>query len=127
MFMNIMDVTIVNFGLAHDRAWELRCPADAVDTVVIGLPGSARPLFIPASGWLGDRLLRPRRVLLTFAVIFTGCVRPQVRPHGSLGQLVLLPRPCRGAGGGLMVPVGMGHMPYRAFHRRNGYERQASW
>jgi EmrB/QacA subfamily drug resistance transporter len=109
MFMNIMDVTIVNVALPTiGREFGVR--PDAVATVSIAYLVSLA-VFIPASGWLGDRF-GPRRVLLTSVVIFTGasalCGSSQ-----SLEQLVLF-RILQGAGGGLMIPVGMA-MLYRTF------------
>ncbi len=102
MFMNIMDVTIVNVALPTiGREFHVR--PDSVDTVAIGYLVSLS-IFIPASGWLGDRF-GARRMLLISIVVFTGasalCGSAQ-----SLGQLVTF-RIIQGFGGGLMVPVGM--------------------
>ena len=109
MFMNIMDVTIVNVALPTiGREFHVR--PDAVDTVVIAYLVSLA-VFIPASGWLGDRF-GARRVLLTSVVIFTGA-SALCGAAGSLGELVFF-RVLQGAGGGLMVPVGMA-MLFRAF------------
>jgi EmrB/QacA subfamily drug resistance transporter len=102
MFMNIMDITIVNVALPTiGKQFHVR--PDAVDTVAIAYLVSLA-VFIPVSGWLGDRF-GSRRILLTSIVLFTGasalCGAAQ-----SLGQLVAF-RVLQGAGGGLMVPVGM--------------------
>ena len=109
MFMNIMDVTIVNVALPTIGR-EFNVPPDQVATVSIAYLVSLA-VFIPASGWLGDRF-GGRRMLLISIVLFTGasalCGAAQ-----SLGQLVLF-RVVQGAGGGLMVPVGMA-MLYRTF------------
>lgn len=109
MFMNIMDTTIVNVALPTiGREFHVR--PDSVDTVAIGYLVSLA-VFIPVSGWLGDRF-GPRRVMLTSIVVFTGasalCGLAQ-----SLGELVAF-RVLQGAGGGLMVPVGMALL-YRTF------------
>ncbi len=109
MFMNIMDTTIVNVALPTiGRQFHVR--ADSVDTVAIGYLVSLA-VFIPISGWIGDRL-GGRRVLLASIVLFTGasalCGLAQ-----NLGQLVAF-RILQGAGGGLMVPVGMALL-YRTF------------
>jgi EmrB/QacA subfamily drug resistance transporter len=109
MFMNIMDVTIVNVALPTiGREFHVR--PDSVDTVAIGYLVSLS-VFIPASGWLGDRF-GARRMLLISVVVFTGasalCGSAQ-----SLGQLVGF-RILQGFGGGLMVPVGMALL-YRTF------------
>jgi EmrB/QacA subfamily drug resistance transporter len=109
MFMNIMDVTIVNVALPTiGRQFHVR--PDSVDTVAIGYLVSLA-VFIPASGWLGDRF-GGRRVLLTSVVIFTGA-SALCGVAGSLTELVVF-RIIQGAGGGLMVPVGMA-MLFRTF------------
>lgn len=109
MFMNIMDTTIVNVALPTIGR-QFHVAADSVDTVAIGYLVSLA-VFIPVSGWLGDRL-GPRRVLLASIVIFTGasalCGLAQ-----SPGELVGF-RILQGVGGGLMVPVGMALL-YRTF------------
>jgi MFS family permease len=57
MFMNIMDATIVNVALPTiGREFGVR--ADSVDTVAIAYLVSLA-VFIPASGWLGDRFGGP--------------------------------------------------------------------
>src|ERR1700746_923117 len=109
MFMNIMDVTIVNVALPTiGREFHVR--PDSVDTVAIGYLVSLA-VFIPASGWLGDRF-GGKRILLTSIVLFTGA-SALCGAAGSLGQLVAF-RILQGVGGGLMVPVGMA-MLYRTF------------
>ncbi len=109
MFMAIMDITIVNVALPTlGREFHVR-PAGVEAVVVAFLVSLA--VFIPASGWLGDRF-GTKRVLLTAVVIFTGasvlCGLAQ-----SLSQLVLF-RILQGVGGGLLTPVGMA-MLYRTF------------
>jgi EmrB/QacA subfamily drug resistance transporter len=102
MFMNIMDATIVNVALPTiGREFHVR--ADQVDTVAIGYLVSLA-VFIPASGWLGDRF-GGRRILLTSIIIFT-VASALCGAATSPGQLVAF-RIVQGAGGGLMVPVGM--------------------
>jgi EmrB/QacA subfamily drug resistance transporter len=102
MFMNIMDTTIVNVALPTIGR-QFHVPADSVDTVAIGYLVSLA-VFIPVSGWLGDRL-GSRRVLLASIVVFTVasalCGLAQ-----SVGELVGF-RILQGIGGGMMVPVGM--------------------
>src|ERR1700759_671512 len=102
MFMNIMDVTIVNVALPTiGREFHVR--PDSVDTVAIGYLVSLA-VFIPVSGWFGDRF-GARRVMLTSIAIFSGA-SALCGLATSLGQLVFF-RILQGAGGGLMVPVGM--------------------
>ena len=68
-------------------------------------------MFIPASGWLGDRF-GMKRMLLIAIVIFTGasalCGLSQ-----SLTQLVIF-RILQGVGGGMLTPIGMA-MLFRTF------------
>jgi EmrB/QacA subfamily drug resistance transporter len=109
MFMTIMDTTIVNVALPT-LGRDFHVQSTAVDTVVIGFLVSLA-VFIPASGWLGDRI-GPRRVLLISIVIFTGA-SALCGLATSLGQLTFF-RVLQGAGGGLMTPIGM-TMLWRAF------------
>jgi EmrB/QacA subfamily drug resistance transporter len=109
MFMNIMDVTIVNVALPTlGRQFNVR--PDAVDTVAIGYLVSLA-VFIPASGWLGDRF-GARRVMLGSIVVFSAA-SALCGISSSLGELVAF-RVLQGIGGGLMVPVGMALL-YRTF------------
>ena len=109
LFMTIMDTTIVNVALPTlGRDFHVR--STGVDTVVIGYLVSLA-VFIPASGWLGDRF-GPGRVLLASIVIFTGA-SALCGQASSLGELTLF-RVLQGVGGGLMTPVGMA-MLWRAF------------
>src|SRR5512142_854787 len=109
MFMNIMDVTIVNVALPTlGREFHVR--PDSVDTVAIGYLVSLA-VFIPASGWLGDRF-GGKKILLTAVVIFTAA-SALCGMATSLPELVGF-RILQGVGGGLMVPVGMALL-YRTF------------
>jgi EmrB/QacA subfamily drug resistance transporter len=109
MFMAIMDTTIVNVALPRIGR-QFGVAADSVDTVAIGYLVSLA-VFIPVSGWLGDRL-GGRRVLLGSIVVFTGasalCGFAQ-----NLPELVAF-RVLQGVGGGMMVPTGMALL-YRVF------------
>ena len=109
MFMNIMDITIVNVALPTIGR-DFHIAPTAVDGVVIAYLVSLA-VFIPASGWLGDRF-GGKRVLLIAIVVFTLgsalCGLAQ-----NMTELVLF-RVVQGAGGGMMAPVGMA-MLYRVF------------
>jgi MFS family permease len=109
MFMAIMDTTIVNVAVPT-LARDLHVRTTNVDAVVVSFLVSLA-VFIPASGWLGDRF-GTRRVLLVAIVIFTAasalCGLAQ-----SIAQLVLF-RILQGAGGGMLTPVGMA-MLFRTF------------
>ena len=109
LFMAIMDATIVNVALPQLGRQFGVTPAK-IDTVIVGFLVSLA-VFIPASGWLGDRF-GTKRIFLTALVIFTGasalCGMAQ-----SVNQLVAF-RGLQGVGGGMLTPVGMA-MLWRTF------------
>jgi EmrB/QacA subfamily drug resistance transporter len=109
MFMSIMDATIVNVALPTIGR-DFRVSPTAVDSISIAFLVSLA-VFIPASGWLGDRL-GGKRVLLAAIVVFT-LASALCGLASSLGQLVAF-RILQGAGGGMLAPVGMA-MLFRAF------------
>ena len=109
MFMSIMDATIVNVALPTIGR-DFKVSATAVDTISIAYLVSLA-VFIPASGWLGDRL-GGKRVLLAAIAVFTAA-SALCGLASSLGELVAF-RILQGAGGGMLAPVGMA-MLYRAF------------
>jgi EmrB/QacA subfamily drug resistance transporter len=109
MFMAIMDITIVNVALPQ-LARDFKVSPAHIDSVVVGFLVSLA-VFIPASGWLGDRF-GMKRMLLTAIVIFTAasalCGLSQ-----SLTELVVF-RILQGVGGGMLTPTGMALL-YRTF------------
>ena len=109
MFMNIMDITIVNVALPS-IGHQFHETTAALDSVAVGYLVSLA-VFIPAAGWLGDRL-GSKRVLLFAIAVFTGasvlCGLAQ-----SLPELVAF-RVIQGVGGGMLTPVGMA-MLFRTF------------
>ena len=109
MFMAIMDTTIVNVALPTlGRQFHTR--ADGVDLVSIAFLVSLA-VFIPVSGWLGDRL-GGRRTLLGAIAVFTAA-SAACGLATSLNELVVF-RVLQGIGGGLMTPVGLS-MLFRVF------------
>ncbi len=109
MFMSIMDITIVNVALPTiGRDFAVR--PTAVDSISVAFLVSLA-VFIPASGWLGDRF-GGKRVLLAAIAVFTGA-SALCGVASSLGELDAF-RILQGVGGGMLVPVGMA-MLYRAF------------
>jgi EmrB/QacA subfamily drug resistance transporter len=102
VFLSTMDTTIVNVALpAIGRAFSVR--STAVDSVSIAYLVSLA-VFVPASGWLGDRF-GGKRTLLTAVAVFT--IASQLcGTASSLGELVLF-RVLQGAGGGMLASVGM--------------------
>ena len=109
MLMNTLDSTIVNVALVT-LGREFDVPPVTTEAVVVAYLVSLA-VFIPASGWLGDRF-GTKRVFLTALALFVGAsaLCGQAR---SLEQLVAF-RALQGAGGGLLTPVGMA-MLYRTF------------
>src|SRR5271156_1875139 len=109
MFMSIMDATIVNVALPTIGR-DFQVSPTAVDAISIAFLVSLA-VFIPASGWLGDRF-GGKRVLLTAIVVFT-VASALCGLATSLGELVAF-RVLQGVGGGMLAPVGMA-MLFRAF------------
>jgi EmrB/QacA subfamily drug resistance transporter len=109
MFISIMDVTIVNVALPTIGR-EFSVSPTAVDSISIAFLVSLA-VFIPASGWLGDRF-GGKRVLLIAIAVFTAA-SALCGLASSLGELVAF-RILQGAGGGMLAPVGMA-MLFRAF------------
>src|SRR6202167_2272175 len=109
MFLSIMYTTIVNVALPTIGR-DFAVSSTAVDSVSIAFLVSLA-VFIPASGWLGDRF-GGKRVLLTAIAVFT-VASALCGLASSLGELVAF-RILQGAGGGMLAPVGMA-MLYRAF------------
>ncbi len=109
MFMDILDTTIVNVALPH-LGREFDASTASIEWIVLGYLLSLS-VWIPASGWIGDRL-GTRRVFLFALAMFTLasalCGQAQ-----SLHELVAF-RILQGVGGGMLVPVGTA-MLFRAF------------
>jgi EmrB/QacA subfamily drug resistance transporter len=102
MFMAIMDTTIVNVALPTiGRDFHAR--ADSVGLVSIAYLVSLT-VFIPVSGWLGDRV-GGRRALLGAVGVFT-IASGLCGASSALGELVAF-RVLQGVGGAVMTPVGL--------------------
>ncbi|MGD0557875.1 MAG: MDR family MFS transporter [Streptosporangiaceae bacterium] len=109
IFMSALDTTIVNVALP-DIGRSFSVTPTAVDGISIGYMVSLA-VFMPASGWLGDRF-GGKRVLLTATVIFT-IASALCGLASSVGELDAF-RVLQGIGGGMMAPVGMA-MLFRVF------------
>jgi len=109
MFMSIMDATIVNVALPTIGRDFAVSPTDVSSISIAFLVSLA--VFIPASGWLGDKF-GGKRVLLSAVVVFT-VSSALCGLASSLGELVIF-RVLQGAGGGMLAPVGMA-MLFRVF------------
>src|SRR5215216_3801456 len=107
--MSIMDSTIVNVALPT-LARTFDVPAASIDAVVVSYLISLA-VFIPASGWLGDRWGTKRVFLFALGLfVFASALCGLAQ---SFGQLVAF-RALQGAGGGMLTPVGMA-MLFRTF------------
>jgi EmrB/QacA subfamily drug resistance transporter len=109
MFISIMDVTIVNVALPTIGR-DFAVSTASIGSISIGFLVSLA-VFIPASGWLGDRF-GGKRVLLTAILVFT-LASALCGAADSLGELVAF-RVLQGIGGGMLTPVGMA-MLFRVF------------
>jgi EmrB/QacA subfamily drug resistance transporter len=102
MFMAVMDTTIVNVALPTLGS-DLHARAGAVGLVPIAYLVSLA-VFIPASGWLGDRI-GGKRALLGAIGLFT-LASALCGIATSLDELVAF-RVLQGVGGAVMTPVGL--------------------
>src|ERR1700704_6220134 len=109
MFIDILDTTIVNVALP-DLGREFHASTTSIEWVVLGYLLSLA-VWIPASGWVGDRL-GTRRVFLFALAMFT-LASALCGQANSLRELVAF-RVLQGVGGGMLVPVGTA-MLFRAF------------
>jgi EmrB/QacA subfamily drug resistance transporter len=109
LFMTIMDATIVNVALPT-LGREFSVAPGAVDSVSVAFLVSLA-VFIPVSGWVGDRF-GGRTTLLAAIVLFT-LASALCGLATSLGELVAF-RVLQGLGGGMLTPVGMA-MLFRVF------------
>jgi len=109
MFMSIMDATVVNVAIPT-LGREFEASNAQVDWVVTAYLLSLA-VFIPASGWIGDRFGTKRTFLFALAVFTFGSLLCGIAQ--SLPELVAF-RVLQGVGGGMMTPVGTA-MLFRAF------------
>ncbi|MBV9844380.1 MAG: DHA2 family efflux MFS transporter permease subunit [Kutzneria sp.] len=105
LFMTILDATIVTVALPRMAA-EFGVRALDGRAVIIGYLLSLA-VFMPASGWFGDRW-GSKRVFLAALGIFVGA-STLCGLAASLPQLVAF-RIVQGVGGGLLTPVGLAMM-----------------
>jgi EmrB/QacA subfamily drug resistance transporter len=109
MILNSLDSTIINVALST-LAREFDVSPASIESVVIGYLVSLA-VFIPLSGWLGDRF-GTKKIFLIALAIFTAASLISGFAQ-SLTQLILF-RILQGVGGGMLMPVGMA-MLYRTF------------
>jgi EmrB/QacA subfamily drug resistance transporter len=109
MFIDILDTTIVNVALP-ELGREFHATTASIEWIVLGYLLSLA-VWIPASGWIGDRV-GTRRAFLFALAMFTLASALCGQAH-SLSELVAF-RVLQGLGGGMLVPVGTA-MLFRAF------------
>jgi EmrB/QacA subfamily drug resistance transporter len=119
MLMNSIDSTIVNVALAT-LSRQFNVSTSQIDMVVVSYLVSLA-VFIPASGWLGDRF-GTKRIFLVALAIFT-IASAACGLSATFNQLIIF-RALQGVGGGMLTPVGMA-MLYRTFppHERVNVSR----
>ena len=109
MFMNLLDLTIVNVAVPV-LAFELDASAGDVQWVVTAYL-LAVAVAIPVSGWAGDRFGTKRIFLLALGFFTVGSVLCAVA--WNIESLILF-RTIQGLGGGFLMPVSQ-TMVFRAF------------
>jgi EmrB/QacA subfamily drug resistance transporter len=109
IFMDLLDLTVVNVALPT-LARTFDATSSSLQWVVTGYLLSLA-IWIPASGWLGDRF-GTKRIFLIALVLFTGG-SALCAAAWSIESLVAF-RILQGVGGGMLTPVGTA-MLFRAF------------
>jgi EmrB/QacA subfamily drug resistance transporter len=109
MMMNSLDSTMVTVAFATLGNEFGRTPEE-MQGILIGYLVSMA-MFIPASGWLGDRFGTKRIFLLALAIFTTGSL---LSGMAQSYEMLVATRIVQGAGGGLLIPVGMA-MLYRTY------------
>ncbi len=108
LFMDLLDTTVVNVALPDlSRTFRVQ---SGIEWVVTGYLLSLA-VFIPVSGWAGDRFGTKRTFQFAFCVFTIGSLACSLAP--SFDWLVAA-RVLQGVGGGMLTPVGA-TMLYRAF------------
>jgi EmrB/QacA subfamily drug resistance transporter len=109
LFMDLLDTTIVNVALPT-LGREFNAPATTFEWVVTGYLLSLA-VWIPASGWFGDRFGTKKVFMFALATFTLGSALCGLST--SMGMLIAF-RVLQGVGGGMMTPVGTA-MLFRAF------------
>jgi len=109
LFMDLLDMTITNVALPR-LAEDFNASTTTIEWVVTGYLVSLA-IFIPVSGWAGDRF-GTKRVFMFALTVFT-LSSLAAGFSQSIGQLILF-RVVQGVGGGMLTPVGTA-MLFRAF------------
>jgi EmrB/QacA subfamily drug resistance transporter len=109
LFIDILDATIVNVALPTIGR-ELHAGNDTLEWVVTGYLLSLA-IWIPASGWIGDRFGTKRSFMFALAVfVLASAMCGLAWDSGSLIAFRII----QGIGGGMLTPIGTA-MVFRAF------------
>ncbi len=109
LFMEIMDTTVINVALPQ-LGRHFDAANDSLEWVVTGYLLSLA-IWIPASGWVGDRVGTKKTFLFAMSAFTLGSALCGLSQN--IGQLITF-RVLQGVGGGMMTPVGTA-MLFRAF------------
>src|SRR3990170_6632042 len=109
LFMDLLDMTIVNVAIPQ-LALEFNADTTTIQWVVTGYLLSLA-VFIPVSGWLGDRF-GTKRIFMTALFVFTTSSL-LCGLAWDIESLIAF-RILQGVGGGMLTPVGTA-MLFRAF------------
>jgi len=109
LFMDLLDMTIVNVAIPQ-LARDFETGTSTIQWVVTGYLLSLA-VFIPVSGWLGDRF-GTKRIFMTALFVFTSASF-LCGISWSVESLIAF-RVLQGVGGGMLTPVGTA-MLFRAF------------
>jgi EmrB/QacA subfamily drug resistance transporter len=109
LFMDLLDMTIVNVALPT-LSNEFDAGATTIEWVVTGYLLSLA-VFIPVSGWAGDRFGTKRTFLFALSIFTLSSLLCGIA--WNVEALIAF-RVLQGVGGGMLVPVGTA-MLYRAF------------
>lgn len=109
IFMDLLDMTIVNVALPS-IARDFNVTEGGIEWLITGYTLSLA-VWIPASGWLGDRFGTKRIFMLAITAFTAGSLLCAL--SWNLDSLIFF-RVLQGVGGGMMTPVGTA-MLMRAF------------
>ncbi|MGI8550200.1 MAG: DHA2 family efflux MFS transporter permease subunit, partial [Dehalococcoidia bacterium] len=109
IFMDILDTTIINVALPT-LGRQFHAGNDTLEWVITGYLLSLA-VWIPASGWIGDRFGTKKTFCFALGMFVTGSALCGLSQ--SVGHLIAF-RVLQGVGGGMLTPVGTA-MLFRAF------------
>ncbi len=109
VFMEMLDTTVINVALPQ-LGRHFHAANDSLEWVITGYLLSLA-IWIPASGWIGDRIGTKKTFVFAMGAFTLGSAMCGLSQN--IDQLILF-RVLQGIGGGMMTPVGTA-MLFRAF------------